>query len=221
MATSDSAEQLARPRRNLGQWAKQAGLFVLFGTILVIPRIRRLRRRAWAWSAVRLGLAACATGLGWRYKNAGAGTPTLVFSLILFAFALLVRAKPEEKSVDALARELRALIVLNGGAFRTSPEAVPVAPAQLFVRADKILVVGRREQVLLEIPFAAVHRLAAHPVSAEARTAELWEVAVTWQDDPPCTATFEYDGPFAEHLARVTESTLRSQWVKDLPVLGQ
>jgi hypothetical protein len=30
-----------------------------------------------------------------------------------------------------------------------------------------------------------------------------------------------YDGHFAEHLAQVTESTLRSQWKKDLSVIHQ
>jgi hypothetical protein len=44
-------------------------------------------------------------------------------------------------------------------------------------------------------------------------------VQITWVADAPCTTTFRYDGAFAEHLARVTESTLRSQWKKDLPII--
>lgn len=122
----NAGEQLTEPRRTFGQITKQAGLFVLFATILVIPRIRRLRRRVWVWSGVRLGVAVCATWLGWRYTHAGAGVATLVLALLLFAFSLLLRAKPEETSVDALARELNALIVLNGGEFRLSPDSIPL-----------------------------------------------------------------------------------------------
>ena len=74
MAENNSGEQPPQPRRTFGQLAKQAGLFVLFGTILVIPRIRRLRRRAGAWACVRLGVAACATWLVWRHTHARRGS---------------------------------------------------------------------------------------------------------------------------------------------------
>jgi uncharacterized protein (DUF58 family) len=186
----------------------------------MIPRIRRLRRRVWAWTCVRLAVAACATWLGWRYKHAGAGVASLAASLVLFASSLLVRAKPEVKSMDALADELGALIVLNGGIFRESPDSDPVEQAQIFIHPEQIIVYGPREQFLLEIPLANVRNLAAHPVTNGAREgAGHWEVEIHWVADGPCTTTFQYGGAFAEHLARVTESTLRSQWKKDLPVI--
>ena len=213
-------EQTPQPRRTFGQWAKQAGLFILFGTILIIPRIRRLRRRVWAWTFVRLGVAACATWLGWRYKHAGAGVATLVLSLLLFAFSLLIRAKPAEKSMDALAHELGALLVLNGGVFRQSPDSLPIEQSQIFVRPDQIIVLGPRENRMLEIPLGKVRSLAAHPVAnGAAEGGEPWEVEINWRAEEPCITTFHYAGAFAEHLARVTESTLRSQWKKDLPVI--
>ena len=218
MAASDQMEQ-AQTQRSLGQRVKHAGLFLLFGTLLFIPRIRRLRRRVWEWSLARLAVAACATWLGWRYKHAGAGPATLVLSLLLFAFSLLVRAKPEEKSADDLARELDALIVLNGGVFRLSPDSLPVAPAEIFVRPTSIIVVGPKERRLLEIPFAKVRNLTVHGVNDKAGKTEEWAVEVTWMADRLITTSFEYDGTFAEHLARVTESTLRSQWTKDLPII--
>jgi hypothetical protein len=222
MAASDSGEPSAQPGRTLGQRAKQAGLFLLFGAILLIPRIRRLRRRPEAWAGVRLGAAACATWLGWRYKNAGAGVASLVGSLLLFAFSLLVRAKPEVKSADAIAAELGALVVLNGGTFLESPDSTPINKAQIFVHPEQILVLGPQERCLLEIPLAKVRSLAAHPVTTgTGKGAEPWEVEISWLADGPCTTTLCYDGAFAEHLARVTESTLRSQWKKDLPVINE
>ena len=218
MAASDQAEP-AQTRRTLGQWVKHAGLFVLFGTLLFIPRIRRLRRRVWAWSLVRLAVAAGATWLGWRYKNAGAGPASLVLSLLLFAFSLVVRAKPEEKSADDFARELNALIVLNGGAFRPSPDSLPAAPIEIFVCPTSIIVVGPNERRLLEVPFAKVRNLTVHGVADGAGNTQAWAMEITWMADQLCTAIFEYDGTFAEHLARVAESTLRSQWTKDLPII--
>ena len=193
---------------------------MLFGTILMIPRIRRLRRRAEAWAGVRLGVAACATWLGWRYMHAGAGVALLVGSLLLFAFSLLVRAKPVLKSADAIAAELGALIVLNGGTFLESPDSPPIPHAEIFVHPEQVIVQGPGERRLLEIPLAKVRSLAAHPVTnGTGEGVEPWEVEIRWEAEGPCTTAFRYGGAFAEHLARVTESTLRTQWKKELPVI--
>ena len=112
--------------------------------------------------------------------------------------------------------------MLNGGIFRQSPDSTPIPQAQIFVHPEQIIVLGPRERRLLEIPLAKVRNLAAHPVTNGAgEGAEPWEVEINWVADAPCTTTFHYDGAFAEHLARVTESTLRSQWKKELPVIHQ
>ena len=223
MAEDNSGAQPPQPRRTFGQLAKQAGLFVLFGTILVIPRIRRLRRRVWAWTCVRLALAACGGWLAWRYAHARAGAAALGAGVFFLAFSLLVRAKLVVKSVDALAHEMSALIVLNGGIFRQSPESTPVRQAQILVHPERIIVMGPRDRLLLEIPLAKVRNLEAHPVTEglAAESAALWEVEISWLADTPCTTTFHFEGVFAEHLARVAESTLRSQWKKELPVFQQ
>jgi len=220
MAANNSGEQSPQPHGTFGEIAKRAGLFLLFGTILLIPRIRRLRRRVWAWSCVRLGVAAGATWMGWRYKHANAGTPSLILSVVLFAFSLFMRARPEEKSVDALASELNALTVLNGGVLRLSPDAEPVERTDIFVHPARIIVYGPRSDLLLEIPFAAVQSLTAHAIAkGSGKGHEPWEVTIDWVEDGPCRTTFRYEGAFAEHLARVTESTLRSVRIKELPVI--
>ncbi len=185
-------------------------MFILFGAILMIPRIRRLRRRPGAWACVRLGGAVCGCWLVWRHQHAGAGIASLAAGLLLFAFSLLVRAKPEVKSVDALARELGAMIVLNGGTFLESADSTPVPCAQILVCPEQIIVIGPGERRVLEIPLAEVRSIAAHPLTNETgEAADGWDVVVNWVADAPCTTAFQYDGPFAEHLAQVTESTLR------------
>jgi len=222
MAEDNSGEQPTQPRRTFGQLAKQAGLFVLFGTILLIPRIRRLRRRVWAWTCVRLAVALCGGWLVWRYAQGGSGAAALAGGLFLLAFSLLARAKPVVKSVDALAHELTALIVLNGGIFRQSPDSTPIRQVQILVHPERIIVMGPRERLLLEIPLAKVRNLAAQPVAKGAEEGGgPWKVEISWLADAPCTTTFHNDGVFAEHLARVAESTLRSQWKKELPVISQ
>jgi hypothetical protein len=147
--------------------------------------------------------------------------PTLAGGWLLLAFSVFIRAKPEIKSVDAMAQEVGALIVLNGGTFQQLPDPTLISDAQIFVHPDQIIVMGPRERCLLEIPLAKVRSLTAHPVIDEAAEgAGPWEVEIKWVAEGPCTTTFRYDGAFAEHLARVTESTLRSQWKKDLPVIS-
>ena len=99
---------------------RKAALSVLFAAILVIPKIRALRRKIWEWSAVRILVAVVGCLLGWRYKHANGVIVDLVVGVALMAFGLLVRAKPEAKSVDAQAREFDALVVLTAG--RSSPQ---------------------------------------------------------------------------------------------------
>lgn len=220
MAENNQVDPSAQPRVTFGQRAKKAGLFILFGAILFIPRIRRLRRRPGAWACVRLAVAAFATWLVWRNTHGNAGVASMVAGLFLFAFSLLIHAKPVTKSVDAIADELGALIVLNGGIFRETHDSTPIRRTQIFVHPAQIIVQDRDERRLLEIPMAKFCNVTAHPANGEKRKGpEPWEVEINWLAEAPRTTTFLYEGAFAEHLAQVTETTLRGQWKKELPVL--
>lgn len=220
MAETNPTQPAPEARRTIRQLAKQAGLFILFGTILIIPRIRRLRRRVVAWTCVRLATAGCGGWLIWRYLHTGGSTLLLLLGFALLLFGLLVRSNPVAKSVDALAHELNALVVLNGGAFHATPEAQPIQPAQIFVHAEKLIVVGPRERRLADIPISSVRSITVLPVATESTKGNSpWEVGIDWVAGIPCKAVFHYDGFFAEHLARVMESTVRSQWKKELPVI--
>jgi len=203
---------------------RKAALSVLFAAILVIPKVRALRRRIWEWSAVRVLIASLGCLLGWRYKHAKGGVIDLVVGVALMAFGLLVRAKPQAKSVDAQARELDALVVLNGGAFIPAGKERPLTMARIFVNPDRLFVVDEREHTLEEIPLVRVRELAARPVhvsdepEAEAQT---WDLEITWEAKEMRTARFRYDGVFAEHLARVAETTVRNQLRRDMVVLRE
>jgi len=82
---------------------------------------------------------------------------------LLLAFSLLIRAKPNEKSLNDLVHELVALLVLNGGTFRQSPYVAPIRQSQVLVHPDWIIVIELDASPLLEIPLAKVR----HVVSCE------------------------------------------------------
>jgi hypothetical protein len=197
---------------------RKAALSVLFTAILVIPKVGRLRRKIWEWSAVRILVASLGCLLGWRYKHANGGVVDLVVGVALMAFGLLVRAKPEAKSVDAQARELDALVVLNGGAFIPAGNERPSRLVRIFVNPDRLFVVDEHEHTLEEIPLVRVRELEARPIPAAGESeaeAQTWDLHITWESKDMRTARFRYDGIFAEHLARVAETTVRNLLRKD------
>jgi hypothetical protein len=223
MANEGKAQTVVPPSARLWRGIRKAALSVLFAAILVIPKVRRLRSRVLEWSAVRILVAFLGCLLGWRYKHANGGVVDLVVGVALMAFGLLVRAKPEAKSVDAQARQLDALVVLNGGAFIPAGNERPTRLVSIFVNPDRLFVVDEREHTLEEIPLLRVRELVVRPIpvsdepEAEAQT---WDLEITWESRDMRTARFRYDGAFAEHLARVAETTVRNLSRRDSPIIG-
>ena len=222
MVDKNSTPAVVPLRARLWQALRKAALSALFSAILMIPKVRRLRRKIWEWSAVRILVVLLGCLLGWRYRHANGGAADLVVGIALMAFGVLVRAKPEAKSVDAQARERDALVVLNGGAFIPAGNERPSSIVRIFVNPDRLFVVDEREHTLEEIPVVRMRELAAHPVlapdepEAEAQT---WDLEITWESKEMRTSRFRYDGVFAEHLARVAETTVRNLLRRELPVL--
>ena len=222
MANEEKVQIVAPMSVRVWHALRKAALSGLFAAILVIPKIRQLRRKIWEWSAVRILVASVGCLLGWRYKHANGGTVDLVVGVALMAFGLLVRAKPEAKSVDAQARELDALVVLNGGAFIPAGKERPSRLVSIFVNPDRLFVVDEQGHTLEEIPLVRVRELAVRPVPAQGEPgaeAQTWDLAITWESKDMRTARFRYDGFFAEHLARVAETTVRNVLRRELPVL--
>jgi hypothetical protein len=224
MLGEDKAQTVVPTSVRLWHALRKAALSVLFAAILVIPKAGALRRKIWEWSAIRLLAAALGCLLGWRYKHAHGGLVDLVAGAALMAFGLLVRAKPQAKSVDAQAREFDALVVLNGGAFIPPGAERPSHLVSIFVNPDRLFVVDERQHTLEEIHVVRVRELAVRPlpVSGEPEAeAQTWDFEITWESTGMRTARFRYDGVFAEHLARVAETTVRNLLRKDLEVLRE
>jgi hypothetical protein len=207
--------QEPRKRGSL-ETAKRAVMGGLFFLILLIPRYRRLRRRLWAWSLVRVIAVLSGGGLLWHYARAQAGAGFLLGGLVLIAFGILVRDKPLAKTTEEKARELGALVVLNGGTFLPANGAAH-PDAQIFVFAERLVVLDGREEAVAEIPLARLQRYAARPASSGAvEEGTPWELEIVGES---ASARFRYEGFFAEHLARVAETTLHNLLRKELPVL--
>jgi hypothetical protein len=224
MPGEEKAQTVVPTSVRLWHALRKATLSVLFSAILVIPKVRALRRKIWEWSAVRLLAAALGCLLGWRYKHANGGMVDLVVGAGLMACGLLVRAKPQAKSVDAQAREFDALVVLNGGAFIPPGAERPSHLVSIFVNPDRLFVVDERQHTLEEIHVVRVRELAVRPLPASGEPeaeAQTWDLEITWESTGMRTAHFRYDGAFAEHLARVAETTVRNLVRKGLPVLRE
>jgi hypothetical protein len=139
---------------------------------------------------------------------------------VLVTFGLVVRSRSQTFSVDSVARDIQALVVVNGGDLLFPLTGKRVRHVHLFVNSDRVVALSKPANPLLEIPFSRIRDLSAHAVSARTgHEGSVWNLDVTWQSAELTTTRFYYEGTFAEHLARVAEATLRGLWKKELPVL--
>jgi hypothetical protein len=214
------ADQYLRSKRPVRQALKRIAIAVLFLLVLIIPALRRLRRRVWVWTGIRVLAAGAGGWLISRFADATASASALVAGIVLILFGLALRAGPQTPSLDSKAQDLRALVVVNGGTFRYDDGGKQIRHVHLFVISDRVVALAKAAKPLVEIPFSSIRDLSADAVSQEkGRKRNLWNLNVTWQSAELTTTRFCYEGVFAEHLARVAEQTLRSLWKKELPVL--
>jgi hypothetical protein len=207
---STTPAPVAAEQQGTGGRIRNLALGSAFAVILVLPKILHLRRHKSTWLAFRflLGISGAALVIlplsiwnSWLPGIAG---------LALFLAAILLPATPSGTTAAEKAKELGALIVLNGGEYQ--PENGPTVAAQLFVRAENIWVLDSAFKPLLIIPIAAVSSANA------AESQGQWIVRIRWNEQ---TADFHYRGVFAGHLASVAESTVRSMMHPELRVLPQ
>jgi hypothetical protein len=128
----------------------------------------------------------------------------------MFLTAALLPSSSSVTTVDDKARELGALIVVNGGKYGSANASA--VSAQLFVGADYIWALDSRFQVLLTIPVSEISSVHAEEMDRR------WTVRIRRTDQ---TDEFSYRGIFAEHFARVAESTLRGVIHSPLPILSR
>jgi len=167
---------------------------------------------------VRLIVGAAGAALIWRFARLGGGPASLVMGLALVIFGIVVRARPEKKTVDDAARELAALVVVNGGDFSgagNTHRGVSIA-----VGTERLFVLTRAQERLAEIPLDATRQISTGPAGANGhRSSAVWELRIDWESEGRETARFRFQGAFAEHLARVAGQTITSVWKKTLPVI--
>jgi hypothetical protein len=187
---------------------RRAVLWLIFGSILMIPKINRLRRHRRAWNFGRsfaglAGVAMIAIGAAEQHKFA-----MIALGAVALLLALLLVPERPKLSVDARARELGALVVVDGGVYKSDADAPH--RAKLFIGADRLWVLNSALVVLSEIPLRQLRELILEPAGAD------WKLRI---DCGQSVAEFLYRGDFAEHLARVAEEILRSRLHRELPVL--
>ena len=215
--------------RKVGRRVVEALLYPVFGLFLLIPFVRRWRRRP-GWKYVRMG----GWVLGAALASAGSGGPLGRFGAQWAGAALLILATlwvPLEdlEAAPRHAEKLGARHTLNGGLYAGGDLKLPLGtPLWLFLTPEEMLVVtvkrpgdvlaryrlGGVEEILLEgesykpryVSFAKAPPQRGERPEHGARS----QLALSFRekDGPAAALTLEYEGPFARHLAEVAAHTL-------------
>jgi hypothetical protein len=198
----------APPHEGTGARLRNVLIAALFAVILLIPKLLRFRRNAQSWMAFRviLGFAGAALVIlplslwnSWLAAIAGLG---------MFLAAILLPAVESHTMTDEKALQLSALVVVNGGKYQPG-DGAPAA-AQLFVGPQRVWALDAHFEPLLVVPVPEITSATVR------RHNDRWIFEVRWSEH---AAEFSYQGVFAEHLARVAQSTLGSVMHSPLPVL--
>lgn len=207
---SESKAVPSENSKNSGASARNIFVGILFAAILLIPRFLNLRRNEKSWTAFRIVLGILGAAMVILPLSFGNGLLTAILGLALFVAAVLIPSTQPSTSNDDKARELGALVVVNGGNYQ--PGNAPVASVELFVGTENIWALDDHLQPLLVIPTSEI-------ISARAENnGGGWLLRIRWNDH---AADFLYHGFFAEHLARVAERTLCAAIPPSLPVIPQ
>jgi hypothetical protein len=181
-----------------------------FATVLLIPKLLRIRHNAESWTAFRVLLGFGGAALVILPLSLWNSWLAAIAGLAMFLAAILLPPVEAHPIADEKARELGALVIVNGGKFR--PRSGALIPVRLFVGADQISVLDSNLQPLLVIPAAEI--TSANAIQGQKKNH--WTLQVRWSDQ---SAEFFYQGVFAEHLAHVAQSTLGSVMPAPLPIL--
>ncbi len=201
----------AAPARSVGfgKRLRQLAVGVLFALVLLIPKTLHVRRNPRSWMLVRISWGVAGAALVVLPLGFGTSFVPAILGLAMFVSAILLPPAKPDAGTGEKARELGALVVVNGGRFKLGEASFA---AQLFVGDEHISVCDSRLESFLEIPVSEI-------TSAQAEESHgRWFLRINWANK---TAAFAYRGVFAEHLARVAETTIRSVMRPALPVLPQ
>ncbi len=221
----------AKKSPSLRQRLIRLALWPLLAAFLMIPTIRRWRRRpTWKWIRLSLALAGIVLlAVGWSVHGASAA------GAVLLLLAAILGPLEDPERMQKLADELGARHVVNGGRLPAGDAAL------LFVTDAELLLAAaaRPESVTSRIPLADIDAI-------EVDGAGFRPVYVTFAKAPPqrddrpnraqscClvlrygprTLELQYSGAFARHLADIAARTIhdcrneaRRRIVAPLPVI--
>lgn len=197
----DSAESIGTRLRN-------ALVGTAFAFVLVIPRLLHLRHNPRSWAAFRVLLGFAGAALVILPLSFWNNYLLAIVGLSMFIAAILLPPAYPDSSAQDKAVELGALVVINGG--RYQPGNAPSAQVRLYVGHENLWALDVHLQPLVVVPVAEI--ASAHAERFENQ----WLLQIRWHDR---SADFAYRGVFAEHLARVAESTIRGVMRPSLPVV--
>jgi hypothetical protein len=182
----------------------------VFALVLLIPKLLSLRHNPQAWLIFRILLGLAGAALVIVPLSFATGWLAPIFGLAIFLAAILLPAAKAADLVAQKAGELGALVVVNGGEYQ--PFNGGPAGVQLFVSSDSVFVLDSGLHALLQIAVPDISSIHVAEVGHH------WILRICWADR---AADFKYQGFFAEHLARVAESTIRSVLRLPLPVFQE
>ena len=173
------------------------------------PTALRRNPRFWAFFRFVLGFGGAALVV---FPVASGNSYILsVAGLVMFITAImLLPARPRTTSEDT-ARELGALLVVDGGRYHI-PNSSSSVPVQLFVAADRISALDSKFHALLEIPSAEITSFLA------LQEEKGWFLEIIWTAG---AAEFSYRGASAERLAHIAENAIRSVAPAPAPLVRQ
>jgi len=230
---STTSTPIASTQETIAARLRNFGLGALFALVLLVPKLLNIRRDPRSWLAFRVLLALTGASLVIVPLSLWNSWHAAIAGLAMFLAAILLpEAKPDTTLADTAA-QLGALVIVNGGVYKVEsgqlergqlenglvrkaqlgnaqPKNAPASAVQLFVCPERVWALDSDLHPLLVIPTAQISSATA------AEAAGGWILRIRWSEH---TADFHYHGIFAEHLARVAESTLRSLIHPALPVL--
>jgi hypothetical protein len=227
---STTSTPIASPQETSVARLRNFGLGALFALVLLVPKLLNIRRDPRSWLAFRVLLAIAGASLVILPLSLWNSWHAAIAGLAIFLAAILLPAAKPDTTLADTAAQLGALVIVNGGAYQVEKgqaereqqengqvendrlEDAPPSVVQLFVCPERIWALDSHLHPVLVIPTAQISSALASESAGD------WIVRIRWAEH---TADFHYRGIFAEHLARVAESTLRSVIRPALPVLPQ
>jgi hypothetical protein len=232
---STTSTPIASPQETSVARLRNFALGALFALVLLVPKLLNIRRDPRSWLAFRVLLALTGASLVILPLSLWNSWHAAIAGLAMFLVAILLPAAKPDTTLADTAAQLGALVIVNGGVYQvekgqvetgqlesgqlrkgqlenTQVEVAQPSAVQLFVCPERIWALDSDLHPLLVIPTAQISSALASESAGD------WIVRIRWAEH---TADFHYRGIFAEHLARVAESTLRSVIRPALPVLPQ